>query len=81
MPNSQESKHEKSTSKPGAQRNEGEGNRTAAREYNRRTERFTKSGQVEKKAKEAEKALEGPEAEELAEAEETGKSHRADDDI
>ena len=81
MPNSQDPKHEKATGKPGTQSNEGEGNRTAAREYNRRAERFAKSGAVEKKAKEAKKALEGAEGKELAEAEEIGKSHRADDDV
>ncbi len=80
MPNRQEPKQDRST-KPSTPPNEGEGNRTAAREYNRRTQRFAKSGQVEKKAQEAEKALEGAEGEELAKAEEAGKSHRAGEDV
>jgi len=81
MPKSHEPRHEKAEKKRSTQPNEGEGNKTAAREYNQRTERFAKSGQVEKKAEEAKKALEGPEGEELASAEEAGKSHRAEDDI
>src|SRR4029077_7753555 len=64
----------------GSQPNEGEGNRTAAREYNRRTERFARSGQVEKKAREAQEAVDGEEGEELARAEAEGKSHSAGDD-
>ena len=34
-------------------RNEGEGNRTAARNYNKATEDFVKSGKVEEKARDA----------------------------
>jgi hypothetical protein len=43
--------------------NEGEGNKTAARQYNEAQQRFAQSGKVEEKAREAEKALEGPEKE------------------
>lgn len=56
-------------------KNEGEGSRTAAKQYNDATEKFVKSGQVEPAAKAAKKAVQGEEADELAEAEEEGKSH------
>jgi hypothetical protein len=62
------------------QPNEGEGNRTAARAYNRQAERFAKSGKVEKKAREAQQAVDGAEGKELAQAEAAGKSHSALDD-
>lgn len=62
------------------QRNEGEGNKTAAREYNRETTAFTKSGQVEGKAREAKQALQGGEAEALRRAEREGKSHAHGED-
>jgi len=64
----------------GGQQNEGEGNKTAAREYNRDTTAFTKSGQVEGKAREAEKAMDGSEADELRKAEAKGKSHAHGED-
>jgi hypothetical protein len=52
---------------------QGEGNYDAARRYRKEQEEFAKSGQVERKAKEAEDALEGPEGEELERArKETG---------
>ena len=38
-------------------RNEGEGNKTAARQYNEAQHRFAQSGKVEEKAREAERAL------------------------
>jgi len=60
-----------------AQANEGEGNKTAAREYNEAQQAFAKSGQVEEKAREAERALDGPDRRELEEAEAIGKSHIA----
>lgn len=56
--------------------NEGEGSRSAARDYNQRTERFIKSGRVEKSAEEAERALEGPEGQDLRDAEQIGRTHR-----
>lgn len=62
------------------QRNEGEGNRTAAREYNKAQQDFVRSGSVEEKAREAEAALEGKEGEELRRAEEKGKQHIAEED-
>jgi len=63
-----------------AQKNEGEGNRTAAREYNADQQKFVRSGQVEKKAREAEKAMETDERRELEKAEAIGKSHIAEED-
>jgi len=47
------------------QQNEGEGNRTAAREFNQKQQDFAKSGRVEEAAEEAREALEGREGEEL----------------
>jgi hypothetical protein len=55
--------------------NEGEGSRTAARDYNQRTEKFIQSGKVDESAKKAEKAIEGDEAKDMAEAEKIGRSH------
>ncbi|MBX6370325.1 MAG: hypothetical protein IRZ04_20325 [Rhodospirillales bacterium] len=63
-----------------AGRNEGEGNKTAARHYNEKTERFAQSGQVEEKAREAESALEGDEGQALERAEAAGKSRSAGED-
>lgn len=62
------------------QPNEGEGNRTAAREYNEAQQRFVRSGKVERKAKEAETAIGGAEGEKLREAELVGKRHIAEED-
>jgi hypothetical protein len=53
--------------------NEGEGSRSADRQYRRGVEHFVGQEDVEERAEEAEEALEGDEAEELAEAEEQGK--------
>ena len=47
---------------------QGEGAYDAARRYRKEQEEFAKSGEVEKKAREAEDALDGPEAEELERA-------------
>ncbi|HWK46476.1 MAG TPA: hypothetical protein VNT30_17275 [Stellaceae bacterium] len=63
-----------------AQPNEGEGNRTAAREYNKDTRKFTESGQVEAKAREAQRAVDGPEAQELKRAEAEGRRHSHGED-
>ena len=60
--------------------NEGEGNKTAARQYNEAQQRFAQSGKVEEKAREAEKALDGPEKEALQQAEAVGKRHSAGHD-
>jgi hypothetical protein len=62
------------------QKNEGEGNRTAAREYNKDTAAFTKSGKVDQKAHEAETALDGAEGKALRDAEAKGKSHSHGED-
>jgi hypothetical protein len=64
----------------GGQQNEGEGNKTAAREYNKATTEFAKSGQVEGKAREAKQAVDGPEGEKLREAERKGQSHSHGED-
>ena len=64
----------------GAPRTEGEGNRTAAREYNKATEEFVKSGKVEKAAQDAERAVEGKEGAELSRAEQEGKRHSHGED-
>lgn len=61
------------TPKP-RQKNEGEGNRTATRAYDKHVREFVDSGQVEKQAKAAKKAVEGPEREELERAEAAGKA-------
>jgi hypothetical protein len=60
--------------------NEGEGNKTATREYNEAQKRFAQSGKVEEKAREAEQALDGPEKDALKRAEEVGKGHSAGED-
>jgi hypothetical protein len=55
--------------------NEGEGSRSAARDYNQRTDAFIRSGKVEESARKAEKAIEGDERKELSDAEKIGRSH------
>lgn len=63
------------------QKNEGEGNWTAARAFDRDEKRFAQSGKVEQAAKEAEQALDDPEKRrEQAEAEREGKRHSHGDD-
>ncbi|PPD42681.1 MAG: hypothetical protein CTY15_11965 [Methylocystis sp.] len=57
------------------EKNEGEGNRTAAKQYNDSQRKFVESGKVEPAAKDAERALETEEAEELKRAEEKGLAH------
>lgn len=52
---------------------QGEGDYESARRYQKDQHEFAKSGEVEKKAREAEDALDGPEGEELERArKETG---------
>jgi len=51
------------------QKNEGEGNRTAARRYDSAVEKTVKSGTVPEKARAAARALDGPEGNELRRAE------------
>jgi hypothetical protein len=54
--------------------NEGEGNRTADREYRRAAGRFAKSDEAKRKAREAAEAIDDPaERDELEEAERDGK--------
>lgn len=62
--------------KPAAgQKNEGEGNKTAARHYNDKTTAFAKSGKVDAAAKKAEQAVDGAEGKELRQAEKEGLKH------
>lgn len=63
-------------SKHGQQKNEGEGNRTAARHYNEASEKFAKSGRVDEARKKAEQAHEGGERDELTRAEDVGRSRQ-----
>jgi hypothetical protein len=62
-----------------ASRNEGEGSRTAARQYNEAQRRFVRSGKVEKAAREAERSLDSDKRE-LERAEAAGKLHKAGED-
>jgi hypothetical protein len=63
------------------QRNEGEGNRTAARDYNQRQQRFIKTGKVDQKAHEAERDLRDRDIRcELEHAEAIGQRHIAEED-
>jgi hypothetical protein len=55
-------------------RNEGEGNKTAARAYNRRATAHAKTGRARKAAHKAMRAIESPEGTALREAEIKGKS-------
>ncbi len=61
------------------QKNEGEGNKTAAREYNQAQEKFVQSGKVEAAAQKAKKAVDSPEDKELKKAEEIGRKHARTD--
>jgi hypothetical protein len=58
----------------GTQKNEGEGNKTAARQYNKEQREFVKSGRVDQAASEAAEAVSGSEKDDLKRAEETGRS-------
>lgn len=62
------------------QANEGEGNRTATRAYNRKAKKFAETGPVESQARKAKADLDGPAARELREAELIGKSHSHGED-
>jgi hypothetical protein len=53
--------------------NEGEGNKTADREYRKGTEAFVKSGRVDEQAQKAAEALDSDEGKELRQAEEKGR--------
>lgn len=58
-----------------APENQGEGNRTAAKEYNERTKKFVDEGKVEESAREAADAVDSAEGEELRKAEREGRKH------
>ena len=62
------------------QKNEGEGNRTAARAYDQAQRAFVESGRVEPAAADAKKAREGAERAELDAAEAAGKAHSHGED-
>lgn len=58
-----------------APENQGEGNKTAAKEYNERTKKFVEEGKVEGSAREAADAVDSAEGEELRKAEREGRKH------
>lgn len=60
------------------QKNEGEGNKTAAREFNQAQTKFTQSGKVEPAAQKAKKAVDSSEGADLKKAEEEGRRHGYD---
>ena len=62
------------------QKNEGEGNQTAAKQYNDAQKRFAESGKVAPAAKDAARAVDGPEGAGLRKAEELGKRHAHGED-
>jgi hypothetical protein len=62
------------------QKNEGEGNHTAARAYNDEQHRFAQSGKVQPAAEDARKAVESAEGKELRNAERLGKAHAKGED-
>jgi hypothetical protein len=62
------------------QKNEGEGNQTAARAYDRDAKESAHSGKVEPAAQEAKRALHSKDAKEMKEPERIGKSHSHGED-
>lgn len=60
--------------------NQGEGNQTAAKQYNEQTKQFVETQDVEAKAQEAAAAMEGDEAAELRQAEDKGRSKALEED-
>lgn len=64
----------------GKQQNEGEGNRTAAKEYNEETQEFVRSGQVDKAAAEAKRAMNSAEGKELDAAHDKAAAHAKEHD-
>jgi hypothetical protein len=62
------------------QHNEGEGNYTAARKFDKEQTNFAKSGKVEQSAQDAARAVDGPEGEALRKAEAEGKRHSHGED-
>jgi hypothetical protein len=69
-----------SAARDSVQKNEGEGNRTAARKYNDATRRFVQSGRVQESGERAKSAIEGDEKAGLERAEKTGKSKMREED-
>ena len=61
-------------------RNEGEGNRTAARQYNEARRQFVRSGQVDEQGRAAEKPLDSAQRTEIEHAELVGQRHIAEED-
>ncbi|MEC4590783.1 MULTISPECIES: hypothetical protein [Nitrospirillum] len=61
-------------------RNEGEGNRTATRAYDKHARDFVATGQVAEKARAAADAVDGPEGRDLEQAEARGKAHAREED-
>jgi hypothetical protein len=70
---------DKRTEQNAGSRNEGEGNKTAARKYNESQRRFVESGKVDERAREAEKSLD-TEKRELERAEAVGQRHTHGED-
>jgi hypothetical protein len=62
------------------QKNAGEGNHTAVRQYNEAQKRFAESGKVEAAARDAARAANGWEGGELRKSEEPGKRHARGED-
>ena len=60
--------------------NQGEGNQTAARAYDRDAKAFAESGKVEPAAQDAKRSLHSKDAKEMQEAERIGKSHSHGED-
>ena len=63
-----------------AQRNEGEGNKTAAKEYNKAATAHAQSGRSDEAARKARQAMNTSEGTEMREAEIEGKRHAKDED-
>lgn len=75
-----EAEREVSDTKGPPQQNEGEGNRTATRAYNRKAKQFAETGPVERQARKAKADLDGPEGDALRAAELVGKRHSHGED-
>jgi hypothetical protein len=80
MNSDQADKSGKQSGTTDGQQNEGEGNRTAARNYDRKATDFARSGRVKGQAEAAEKAREGAERGDLDKAEAEGRSHAKGED-
>jgi hypothetical protein len=72
QPNDHPNPMDKGSGTKEAFENEGEGSRSAARNYDAATEKYVKSGRVPEAARKAKAAIVGAEAEALAAAEEEG---------